>query len=58
MAKRHSGKSWWVVLRWKLMGGIAVVDERVELTRAGLVSMEVRASCAMVVVVVVVVAGI
>ena len=50
MAKRHSGKSWWVVLRRKS----AVVDERVELARAEL-AMEVkslRASCAMVVVVV------
>ena len=35
-------------------GRVAVVNERVELTRAGLVSMEVRASCVMVVMVVVV----
>ena len=31
-------------------GRVAVADDRVELTRAGLVLLEVRASCAMVVV--------
>ena len=34
MAKRHSGKSWWVVT--EVDGRLAVVDERVELARAGL----------------------